>query len=93
VNRTLRQELNELAHDHLAAVIAAFCVIMSAAAGFYFSTQVQLISEVGANTERSENNQYTINGMDDTLRHMAEDVSEIRVDVAVIKERQEAEKK
>jgi Kef-type K+ transport system membrane component KefB len=89
VQDPLSKKLKELAHEHIIAVLTTFMFMGASAAGFYWTTQIDLVETVGANTARSETNTGVVLSIDDNLEKIKDDVADIRIDVAVIKQKVE----
>lgn len=87
--KTLRQSLNDFFHDHLAAVITGLVSIAATAVVFFWVTQLDLVSEVSANSERSTRNERVFTQIENNIERIETGVSQTRVDVAVIREKVE----
>ena len=84
-NNELKQDLNDLMHKHLAAVVIWGGLILGGCLGWYTSTLMSISEATASNTEKSDNNEQAL------LRHLDQgnmimgDVMEIREDVSFIK--------
>lgn len=87
---SLRESLNQLVHDHLFATITGLVLTVGTAIGFYWVTQLDLVAEVSANTERSQNNENLGNQIRGSLQNIELAVGNIRVDAAVTREKVES---
>ncbi len=87
------KKLGAIIHDHILAVFVWSIVTVSSVVGsaitFYWVSQTEIIADVSANTERSESNNIIVSDINENLTSIRGNVSDIRVDVAVIKERVE----
>jgi len=87
---TLRDQINDVLHDHLASVLALLLLMAGTAVGYYWTTQVNLIGEASANTERSERNEAVTVEVRGYLQNINGAIIEIVKDVAVTREKVES---
>lgn len=89
--KSISTELNEVVENHLFAVISSSVFTVGAVVGtaiwFYWTTQIQIISEVSANKALSESNQSLSAEIRGHLTDISSAVGDIHTDVAIIREK------
>ena len=83
----LKESVNGVLHEHLASVLAVLLIIFSTAVGFWWTTQVDVISQVSANGVRSERNEGAFSDIQGQLQNIQGAVQETSTSVAVIREK------
>lgn len=85
----LRSRVNQVLSEYLYLAFVAFLVILGSATTFYWSTQSGVINQASAADERSRANQDLGAEIRGKLDDIQTDVSEIKTDLAVVKDRSE----